>query len=53
MLSLIAEGHTNKEVAGSMTLTEGTVKNYLGSVFEKLEVKNRTEAVSFLTEVQG
>ncbi|MEN9678680.1 MAG: hypothetical protein RIS76_4576, partial [Verrucomicrobiota bacterium] len=47
VLALVAEGHTNKEVAGSMNLTEGTVKNYLGSVFEKLEVKNRTEAVGF------
>jgi two-component system response regulator DevR len=47
VLALVVEGHTNKEVAESMNLTEGTVKNYLGSVFEKLEVKNRTEAVSF------
>lgn len=34
-----------------MNLTAGTVKNYLGSVFENVAVKNRMEAVSFLTQV--
>jgi DNA-binding NarL/FixJ family response regulator len=45
VLTLVAEGRTNKEVADALQLTEGTVKNYLANVFEKLGVKNRTEAV--------
>lgn len=46
VLGLVSEGRTNKQVADVLQLTEGTVKNYLASVFEKLGVKNRTEAVS-------
>lgn len=45
VLALVSDGRTNKEVAAELGLTEGTVKNYLGSVFGKLGVKNRTEAV--------
>jgi DNA-binding NarL/FixJ family response regulator len=48
VLTLVAEGRTNKEVADALQLTEGTVKNYLANVFEKLGVKNRTEAVGLL-----
>ncbi|MCW5557545.1 MAG: response regulator transcription factor [Verrucomicrobiae bacterium] len=45
VLALVAEGRTNKEVAETLRLGEGTVKNYLGRIFGKLGVKNRTEAV--------
>ena len=46
ILELIAEGGTNKEIATALGLSDGTVRNYLTSVFSKLEVQNRTEAVS-------
>jgi DNA-binding NarL/FixJ family response regulator len=46
ILNLLAEGNTNKEIAFAMGLGEGTVRNYLTSVFTKLGVENRTEAVS-------
>ena len=46
VLELIAAGHTNKEISEAMKLGEGTVRNYLTSVFTKLEVANRTEAVA-------
>lgn len=46
ILNLLADGHTNKEIALAMCLGEGTVRNYLTSVFTKLGVENRTEAVS-------
>jgi two-component system response regulator DevR len=45
VLHLVAEGRTNKQVADTLMLTEGTVKNYLATIFGKLGVKNRTEAV--------
>lgn len=45
VLNLVAEGRTNKQVADTLMLTEGTVKNYLATIFGKLGVKNRTEAV--------
>ena len=46
ILNLLADGNTNKEIALAMGLGEGTVRNYLTSVFTKLGVENRTEAVS-------
>lgn len=45
VLQLIAEGRPNKEVASMLQLSDGTVRNYLTSIFTKLEVTNRTEAV--------
>lgn len=46
VLALIAEGKTNKEVASDLGLAEKTVKNYLGTVFEKLHVTRRTQAAA-------
>ncbi len=46
ILTLLAEGHTNKEIASTLGLGEGTVRNYLTSVFTKMGVENRTEAVA-------
>ena len=46
VLKLIAAGQTNKEVASTLALSDGTVRNYLTSVFTKLEVQNRTEVVA-------
>ncbi|GAB5560130.1 MAG: response regulator transcription factor [Synoicihabitans sp.] len=46
VLALIADGLTNKEVAVEMGLAEKTVKNYLGTVFEKLHVTRRAQAAA-------
>ncbi len=46
VLALIAEGHTNKEVAADLGLAEKTVKNYLSNVFEKLHVSRRSQAAA-------
>ncbi len=46
ILKLISEGRTNKEIATALRLGYGTVRNHLTSVFTKLEVQNRTEAVA-------
>ncbi|MFQ5398615.1 MAG: response regulator [Anaerolineae bacterium] len=47
VLSLIAEGHTNREIAGSLFLSEGTVRNYVSSILSKLGVSNRAEAAAY------
>lgn len=47
ILPLLAEGKTNKEIAASLKLSDKTIKNYLANIFDKLQVKRRTEAVSW------
>ena len=44
ILTLVAEGASNKDIAGEMNLSERTIKNYLSIIFQKLQVNNRTEA---------
>ena len=43
LITLLAQGMKNKEIAYALTLTEGTVKMYLYRLFEKLKVKDRFE----------
>lgn len=52
VLALIAEGCTNKEVAGRLGLSEKTVRNYLSTVFEKLHVSRRAEAAVIFAQEQ-
>ena len=44
-MQLLSLGRTNKEIARSLKLTEKTVKHCLTKVFQKLQVRNRVEAV--------
>jgi len=46
VLSLIIEGMTNREIAGSLVISETTVKSHVSSIFRKLSVQSRTQAVS-------
>lgn len=50
VLSLVSEGKTTKEIAGELYLTPGTVRNYISTILEKLEVGNRIEAISRFKE---
>jgi two-component system response regulator DevR len=50
VLALVAEGKTNKEIGEQLTLSDNTVKNYLGSVFEKLQVKRRSQAAAIYVQ---
>lgn len=50
VLKWIADGKTTKQIAEGLYLTEGTVRNYVSTIFEKLEVSNRIEAVSLYKE---
>src|SRR6476661_6525063 len=45
ILELLAEGHSNKQIASRLSLTEGTVRWHLWHVYNKLHVRSRTEAV--------
>jgi DNA-binding NarL/FixJ family response regulator len=44
ILRLVAEGHSNSEVARMLWVTEQTVKFHLSNIYRKLNVTNRTEA---------
>ena len=45
MLRLLAGGYSNKEIARTLHLAEGTVKNYVSDILEKLGTPDRTRAV--------
>lgn len=47
VLALIAEGKTNREIAGTLFLSEGTIRNYVSNILSKLEVSNRAEAAAY------
>ena len=47
VLALIAQGKNNREIAGELYLSEGTVRNYISLMLEKLELRNRTELAVF------
>ncbi len=47
VLSLIARGKTNREIAADLFLSEGTVRNYVSSILSKLSVSNRAEAAAY------
>jgi len=44
ILRLIAQGASNREIAGTLFLVEGTVKNHVTTILGKLEARDRTQA---------
>jgi Response regulator containing a CheY-like receiver domain and an HTH DNA-binding domain len=53
VLALVAAGMTNKQVAQELGLSENTVKNYLVNVFEKLQVKRRSQAAALYVQAKS
>ncbi len=47
IIELVAEGLSNKEIASELYLSEGTVRNYLSTVLEKLGLRDRTQLAVF------
>ncbi|UNC90761.1 response regulator transcription factor [Candidatus Contubernalis alkaliaceticus] len=45
ILDLMSQGKTNKSIAQTLYISEKTVKNHVSSIFKKLEVADRTQAV--------
>ncbi len=48
ILTLVADGRTNREIGDELHLAEKTVKNYVSSILSKLEVARRAEAAAYL-----
>jgi DNA-binding NarL/FixJ family response regulator len=44
VLVLVAQGHSNREIAERLVLAEGTVKNHVSNILGKLQAENRTQA---------
>lgn len=47
VIELIAQGKSNKEIAASLFLSEGTIKNYISVILGKLELRDRTQIAIF------
>ncbi|MBI3750172.1 MAG: response regulator transcription factor [Chloroflexi bacterium] len=48
ILQLVAEGLSNKEIGGKLSITEGTVKNHVHNALEKLQLENRIQAAAYV-----
>ena len=51
ILDLVAEGQTNRQIAGALFLAEKTVKNYVSNLLAKLGMERRTQAASYATRI--
>jgi len=52
VLARITTGDTNREIAQHLHLGEGTVRNYVSNILEKLDVSNRAEAAAYATKLK-
>ena len=54
IIELVAEGLSNKEIAAKLFLGEGTVRNYISNLLDKLALRDRTQlAVFYYTEIKN
>jgi LuxR family maltose regulon positive regulatory protein len=51
ILTLIADGASNQEIGERLVVTVGTVKGHVNHILDKLEARNRTEAVARAREL--
>lgn len=52
VLTLLASGRTNSEIAGDLFVAVGTVKSHVNNIYNKLKVRNRAEAVTRARELE-
>ncbi len=50
ILQLIATGATNREIAETLVVSEGTVKNHVSNILSRLGLRDRTRAAIFVRE---
>lgn len=52
IITLVAQGLSNREIAGELHLSEGTVRNYLSGILDKLRLRDRTQLAVFYYQHQ-
>lgn len=53
IIKLVADGLSNKEISGKLFLGEGTIRNYISTILEKLQLRDRTQlAVFYYQKIQ-
>ena len=52
VIALVAEGLSNREIAGELFLSEGTVRNYISSILDKLGLRDRTQLAVYYLNTQ-
>ena len=53
ILSLIATGKGNRDIAEILGIEEKTVKNHINNIYSKLQIKSRYEAISYMLRGEG
>jgi two-component system, NarL family, response regulator DevR len=53
ILDMVGEGSTNREIAERIHLSDKTVKNYVSTILQKLEVARRAEAASYVARIKA
>ena len=51
VLTLVAQGHTNKEIAGELVISKVTARNHVSHILEKLGMSRRSEAAAFAAQM--
>ena len=52
ILSLIADGLTNREISCSLLISESTVENHIHHIYEKLGISHRAQAVAYVFQLR-
>jgi DNA-binding NarL/FixJ family response regulator len=50
---LLVENSSNSQIASKLHISEGTVKNYISTIYTKIGISNRAKAIAFLRELDG
>lgn len=50
ILKKVAQGLSNKSIANQLYLSDGTIRNYMSTILQKLNAENRTDAVRIAQE---
>lgn len=53
VICLVAEGFSNKEIANHLYLSEGTVRNYISTILDKMKLRDRTQLAVFYYQHLG